>query len=130
MATPAQNTVMTPAAAGGGPRPSRSRSRSSAGPPPWRCRTPAPPCAGSCGPPRQWLPPGWFIAAYYWDVESGGLDLEARSQGDAYRQFTDAGIPRDGGMADLLAEAASPSRNSPPSSARTSNGPAATPSTR
>ncbi len=80
---------------------------------------------------RQWLPPGWFIAAYYWDVESGGLDLEARSQGDAYRAFTDAGIPRDGGMADLLTEAAiARSRNSPPSSARTSNGPAATPSTR
>ena len=57
---------------------------------------------------QEWLPPGWFIAAVYWDVESGGLDLEARSQGEAYRPFTDAGIPRDGGMADLLAEAASP----------------------
>jgi len=54
------------------------------------------------------LPPGWFIAAWYWDVESGGLDLEARSQGEAYKQFAQAGIPRDGGMADLLAEAASP----------------------
>ena len=31
-----------------------------------------------------------------------------RCQGDAYRAFTDTGIPRDGGMADLLAEAASP----------------------
>ncbi len=30
------------------------------------------------------LPPGWFIAAWYWDVESGGLDLEQRSQGEAY----------------------------------------------
>jgi site-specific DNA recombinase len=54
------------------------------------------------------LPPGWFIAAWYWDVESGGLDLEQRSQGEAYRRFAAAGIPRDGGMADLLAEAASP----------------------
>ena len=54
------------------------------------------------------LPPGWFIAAWYWDIESGGLDLEHRSQGEAYRQFAAAGIPRDGGMADLLAEAASP----------------------
>jgi site-specific DNA recombinase len=44
----------------------------------------------------------------YWDIESGGLDLEARSQGDAYRAFTGAGIPRDGGIADLLTEAASP----------------------
>ncbi len=57
---------------------------------------------------RGWLPPGWFIAAYYWDVESGGIDLEARSQGQAWRAFADAGIPRDGGMADLLAEAAAP----------------------
>ena len=54
------------------------------------------------------LPAGWFIAAWYWDIESGGLDLEARSQGEAFRRFAAAGIPRDGGMADLLAEAASP----------------------
>ncbi len=54
------------------------------------------------------LPAGWFIAAWYWDVESGGLDLEDRSQSEAYRRFTAAGIPRDGGMADLLAEAAAP----------------------
>ena len=57
---------------------------------------------------QEWLPPGWFIAAVYWDIESGGLDLEQRSQGDAYKQFTDSGIPRDGGMADLLTEACSP----------------------
>jgi hypothetical protein len=56
------------------------------------------------------LPPGWFIAAWYWDIESGGIDLEDRSQGEAYRAFADAGIPCDGGMADLLAEAASPVR--------------------
>ena len=57
---------------------------------------------------QAWLPPGWFIAARYWDVESGGLDLEARSQGEAYKRFAAAGIPRDGGMAELLAEAAGP----------------------
>ncbi|MBV9380271.1 MAG: recombinase family protein, partial [Streptosporangiaceae bacterium] len=55
-----------------------------------------------------WLPGGWKIAGYYWDVESGGIDLEDRSQGDDWRQFADAGIPRDGGMADLLAEAKAP----------------------
>src|SRR5581483_1963641 len=33
---------------------------------------------------QDWLPAGWFIAAVYWDIESGGIDLEARSQGDAY----------------------------------------------
>jgi hypothetical protein len=30
---------------------------------------------------QDWLPPGWFIAAVYWDIESGSLDLEQRSQG-------------------------------------------------
>jgi site-specific DNA recombinase len=57
---------------------------------------------------RDWLPAGWFIAAVYWDIESGAIDLEARSQGQAYKQFADAGIPRDGGMADLLTEAKAP----------------------
>jgi DNA invertase Pin-like site-specific DNA recombinase len=57
---------------------------------------------------RAWLPPGWFLAAYYWDIESGGLDLERRGRGTAYQAVADAGLPRDGGMADLLAEAASP----------------------
>jgi site-specific DNA recombinase len=57
---------------------------------------------------RGWLPPGWFIAAVYWDIESGGIDLEHRSQGDAYKQFADTDLPRDGGMADLLTEASSP----------------------
>ncbi len=57
---------------------------------------------------QAWLPPGWYIAGYYWDVESGGLDLEARSQGQAWQPFAAAGIPRDGGMADLLTEAKAP----------------------
>jgi DNA invertase Pin-like site-specific DNA recombinase len=57
---------------------------------------------------QAWLPPGWYVAGYYWDIESGSLDLEDRSQGEAYRQFVAAGIPRDGGMADLLTEAQSP----------------------
>ncbi|WP_300604692.1 recombinase family protein [Trebonia sp.] len=57
---------------------------------------------------QQWLPPGWFIAAVYSDVESGGTDLEARSRTQSWRVLTDAGLPRDGGMADLLAEAADP----------------------
>ena len=57
---------------------------------------------------RNWLPAGWFIAAVYWDIESGGIDLEARSQGDGWRAFAGPDLPRDGGMADLLREAASP----------------------
>jgi site-specific DNA recombinase len=54
------------------------------------------------------LPPGWFIAAHYWDIESGGMDIEQRGHGTAHEHL-DVGIPRDGGLADLLAEAASPS---------------------
>jgi hypothetical protein len=57
---------------------------------------------------RDWLPPGFTIVAWYWDVESGGLDLEARSQGDNWQAAAGAGIPRDGGMADLLRAARSP----------------------
>jgi hypothetical protein len=53
------------------------------------------------------LPPGWFIAAHYWDIESGGMDLDQRGHGTAHEQV-DVGIPRDGGMAGLLAEAAGP----------------------
>jgi site-specific DNA recombinase len=53
------------------------------------------------------LPPGWFIAAHYWDVESGGLDLEQRGHGTGYDQLN-IGVPRDGGLADLLHEAARP----------------------
>jgi site-specific DNA recombinase len=54
------------------------------------------------------LPAGWFIAAWFWDVESGGLDIEQRGHGDAH-QHVDVGLPRDGGLAALLAEAAGPS---------------------
>jgi site-specific DNA recombinase len=53
------------------------------------------------------LPAGWFIAAHYWDIESGGLDLDERGHGTAHEQV-DTGIPRDGGLAALLAEATSP----------------------
>jgi site-specific DNA recombinase len=38
----------------------------------------------------------------------GGLPTAERGHGDAHEQFTAIGIPRDGGLADLLAEAASP----------------------
>jgi site-specific DNA recombinase len=57
---------------------------------------------------QDWLPQGWFIAAVFSDVESGGTDLEARGHGDGWRVLADAGLPRDGGIADLLTEAASP----------------------
>jgi hypothetical protein len=38
------------------------------------------------------LLPGMFLSAYYWDVESGGLDLDQRSQGTAHHQLQ-VGIP-------------------------------------
>jgi site-specific DNA recombinase len=56
---------------------------------------------------RERLPEGFYITRYYWDVESGGTDLDARSRTDVWQKFADAGIPRDGGMADLRAAAAS-----------------------
>jgi DNA invertase Pin-like site-specific DNA recombinase len=52
---------------------------------------------------RDRLPEGFVITRYYWDVESGGTDLDRRSRSDVWQQFTAAGIPRDGGMADLRA---------------------------
>ncbi len=50
------------------------------------------------------LPAGWFIASWYWDIESGGLDIEQRGHGTAHELFPGIGIPRDGGLADLLGE--------------------------
>jgi site-specific DNA recombinase len=55
-----------------------------------------------------WLPSGWYITAIYADVESGGTDLDHRSETGSWKVLTDAGLQRDGGMADLLAEAAAP----------------------
>jgi hypothetical protein len=57
---------------------------------------------------QAWLPAGFKIVAWYWDVESGGLDLDQRSQGSNWQAAAGAGIPRDGGMADLLKAARSP----------------------
>jgi site-specific DNA recombinase len=53
------------------------------------------------------LPPGFWIAAHFWDIESGGLDIEERGHSDSWEK-ADTGLPRDGGLADLLAEARSP----------------------
>jgi site-specific DNA recombinase len=56
----------------------------------------------------EWLPDGWRITACYWDVESGGIDLDQRGHGETWRPFADAGIPRDGGIADLIHAAKAP----------------------
>jgi hypothetical protein len=44
----------------------------------------------------EWLPAGWYIAGFYWDVESGAIDIEDRSQTTSHEQFTAAGLPREG----------------------------------
>jgi hypothetical protein len=43
------------------------------------------------------LPAGFFIARYYWDVESGGIDLDLRSRTDAWQEYAVAGIPTTAG---------------------------------
>ncbi len=55
------------------------------------------------------LPESWVIVAHFYDVESGRMELDRRGRGDHYERF-DIPIARDGGIADLLAEAARPDR--------------------
>ncbi|WP_216918021.1 recombinase family protein, partial [Nocardia noduli] len=47
------------------------------------------------------------IVAYYWDIETGRLDLDRRGHSDAHQRI-DVPTPRDGGISDLLTAAASP----------------------
>jgi site-specific DNA recombinase len=56
---------------------------------------------GNC---RSALPPGWVIVAFFWDVESGRKQLEQRGSGS--HDLFDIPIARDGGLPELLAEAA------------------------
>ncbi|TMC07681.1 MAG: amidase [Chloroflexi bacterium] len=58
---------------------------------------------------REKLLPGMFIAAYYWDIESGAKELEERGYGHAHELF-EVPVPRDGGLQDLLREATRPDR--------------------
>jgi site-specific DNA recombinase len=55
------------------------------------------------------LPDDAVIVAHFYDVESGRKDLADRGHGRAHEQFQ-IPIPRDGGIADLLAEAERPGR--------------------
>ncbi len=61
---------------------------------------------GNC---RSALPESWAIVAVFFDVESGRMELDQRGKGTDYERF-DIPIPRDGGIADLLDEAAHPNR--------------------
>jgi DNA invertase Pin-like site-specific DNA recombinase len=58
---------------------------------------------------RAALPPGWVIVAHFYDVESGRMDPGARGHSQAHAQFG-IPIPRDGGIADLLAGSTRPDR--------------------
>ncbi|WP_285687932.1 recombinase family protein [Actinoplanes sp. NBRC 103695] len=55
------------------------------------------------------LLPGMVIVARFYDVESSRKELDQRGRSTAWKKF-DIGIPRDGGLGDLLAEATSPDR--------------------
>jgi DNA invertase Pin-like site-specific DNA recombinase len=55
------------------------------------------------------LPDHAVLVAHFYDVESGRIDLAARSRGVAHELFT-IPIPRDGGINDLLDEAERPDR--------------------
>jgi site-specific DNA recombinase len=61
---------------------------------------------GNC---KTAIPKSWVIVAHFYDVESGRMDLDARGQGSNYERF-DIPIARDGGITDLLDEAAHPGR--------------------
>jgi hypothetical protein len=58
---------------------------------------------------RTALPAPFVIVAKFYDIESGRNDLDFRGHGDAHERF-DIPIARDGGIADLLAEAKRPDR--------------------
>ncbi|GAA4100707.1 recombinase family protein [Actinomadura miaoliensis] len=58
---------------------------------------------------REALPSGYVIVAHFYDVESGRKELDERGYSRAHEQF-DIAIPRDGGIQDLLVEAARPDR--------------------
>jgi DNA invertase Pin-like site-specific DNA recombinase len=64
---------------------------------------------GNCHKALDGIPENVVIVAHFYDVESGRKDLEARGHGTAHEQF-DIPIHRDGGIADLLAEASAPGR--------------------
>lgn len=64
---------------------------------------------GSCQKALAGVADNVVIVAHFYDVESGRMDLEARGHGSAHEQFA-IPIHRDGGLADMLAEAPSDQR--------------------
>ncbi|HEX4100661.1 MAG TPA: recombinase family protein [Pseudonocardiaceae bacterium] len=64
---------------------------------------------GTCQKALAGVPEDVVIVAHFYDVESGRKDLDQRGRGTAHEQFA-IPIHRDGGIADMLTEAASPRR--------------------
>jgi len=61
---------------------------------------------------QEKAPPGSFIAAYFWDIESGGMDIEQRGHGSAHERF-EVGIPVMGDWRTCWPKPAAPPRGSP-----------------
>ncbi|WP_210589748.1 recombinase family protein [Streptomyces sp. GESEQ-35] len=58
---------------------------------------------------RSALPEAWVVVCHFYDVESGRLGLNKRGKDGTVERF-EVPIPRDGGIQELLAEAAHPGR--------------------
>ncbi|WP_242582113.1 recombinase family protein [Amycolatopsis sp. 195334CR] len=61
---------------------------------------------GNC---KTAIPESWVVVAHFYDVESGRMELGSRGKKGNYEKF-DIPIARDGGISDLLTEAASVNR--------------------
>jgi site-specific DNA recombinase len=59
---------------------------------------------------RAALPESWIVVAYFYDVESGRMALADRGRGANVHEKYGIPVPRDGGITDLLDEAADPNR--------------------
>jgi len=57
---------------------------------------------------EEWLPEGWYVSRFFWDVESGAIDIEDRSQTASYAPFTAAGQVTDPSVSVPIAAATSP----------------------
>ena len=79
---------------------------------------------------QAWLPPGFRIVAWYWDIESGGLDLETAARRRAGGRSTGSASPATAAWPTCSPKPPARPRHSPPWSARTSTAAHGTPSTR
>src|SRR3954451_25342426 len=62
---------------------------------------------GAC---RTALPESWVVVGHFYNVETGGMALTERGRATDVHEKFGTPFPRDGGITDLLEEAASPNR--------------------